>query len=238
MAGTPPVRALFFEFPDEPKLFGLDRQFLVGRDLLVTPVLTPNATTVEGEHTYLLVIFAFALIIACLVAILPGQGSVIWRDWWTHEVVNGTDSGDVTLPAPLGHINVHVRDGSAILLHAQPGYTIEETRQGPYSLLVSLTRNGDAIGHAYVDDGVSIPPTSNRILNFVASRASLAISSRGTFDIKQRIHEITILGVHTKPQRVTVQGRHATWHYVPTTQKLVINQNDLDLNQDARILWE
>ncbi|KAJ8689619.1 hypothetical protein PTI98_012506 [Pleurotus ostreatus] len=217
MAGTPPVRALFFEFPDEPKLFGLDRQFLVGRDILVTPVLTPNSTTVE--------------------AILPGQGSVIWRDWWTHEVVDGTDSGDVTLPAPLGHINVHVRDGSAILLHAQPGYTIEETRQGPYSLLVSLTRNGDAIGHAYVDDGVSIPPTSNRILNFMASRASLAISSRGRFDIKQRMHEITILGVHTKPQRVTVQGRDTTWHYVPTTEKLVINQIDLDLNQEARILW-
>ncbi|KAF4566163.1 hypothetical protein EYR36_011578 [Pleurotus pulmonarius] len=218
MAGTPPVRALFFEFPDEPKLFGLDRQFLVGRDILVTPVLTPNATTVE--------------------AVLPGQGSVIWRDWWTHEVVNGTDSGDVTLPAPLGHINVHVRDGSAILLHAQPGYTIEETRQGPYSLLISLTRNGDAIGHAYVDDGVSIPPTSNRVLNFLANRAGLAISSKGSFDIKQRLHEVTILGVHTHPQRVTVQGRQTkSWRYIPTTAKLVIDQIDLDLNQEARVLW-
>jgi alpha-glucosidase len=47
--GTPPVRALFFEFPDEPELFSVDRQFLIGRDILITPVLTPNASTVDGE---------------------------------------------------------------------------------------------------------------------------------------------------------------------------------------------
>jgi len=48
--GTPPVRALFFEFPDEPELFGVDRQFLIGRDILVTPVLSPNMTTVDGVY--------------------------------------------------------------------------------------------------------------------------------------------------------------------------------------------
>jgi alpha-glucosidase len=48
--GTPPVRALFFEFPLEQELFGVDRQFLVGRDILVTPVLAPNASTVSGTH--------------------------------------------------------------------------------------------------------------------------------------------------------------------------------------------
>ncbi len=46
--GTPTVRALFFEFPDEPELFGVDQQFLVGRDILVTPVLTPNVSSVDG----------------------------------------------------------------------------------------------------------------------------------------------------------------------------------------------
>ena len=43
------MRALFFEFPDEPELFTVDRQFLIGRDLLVTPVLTPNVSTVDGK---------------------------------------------------------------------------------------------------------------------------------------------------------------------------------------------
>ena len=47
--GTPPVRALFFEFPQEPELLSVDRQFMVGSDILVTPVLTSNVTSVSGE---------------------------------------------------------------------------------------------------------------------------------------------------------------------------------------------
>lgn len=50
--GTPPVRALFFEFPDEPELFTVDSQFLVGRDILVTPVLHPNVSVVDGELNF------------------------------------------------------------------------------------------------------------------------------------------------------------------------------------------
>ena len=47
--GTPPVRALFFEFPDEKELYDVDRQYLIGKDVLVTPVLTPNVSTVDGK---------------------------------------------------------------------------------------------------------------------------------------------------------------------------------------------
>ncbi|KAI1783930.1 armadillo-type protein [Ganoderma leucocontextum] len=47
---APPIRALFFEFPDEPELFEVERQNLIGRDLLITHVLTPNVSTVDGEH--------------------------------------------------------------------------------------------------------------------------------------------------------------------------------------------
>ena len=45
------MRALFFEFPDEPELFAVDTQYLVGADILVTPVLAPNMTTVEGTSS-------------------------------------------------------------------------------------------------------------------------------------------------------------------------------------------
>jgi hypothetical protein len=43
------MRALFFEFPQEPELLAVDRQFMLGGDILVTPVLTPNVTSVSGE---------------------------------------------------------------------------------------------------------------------------------------------------------------------------------------------
>ncbi|THU98203.1 hypothetical protein K435DRAFT_965039 [Dendrothele bispora CBS 962.96] len=204
--GTPPVRPLFFEFPNEPELFGVDRQFLVGSDILVTPVLTPNVTSVEG--------------------ILPGRGRVIWRDFFTHQVVQSSNSSNsstvtVTLPAPLSHINVHVRSGSAILMHAEPGYTIEETRAGGYALLVSLDSSEEARGDAYVDDGLSDPPGENKVVRFeVVTRSDgnssrelqqqegrrLNITSEGLFVIDQRLKEVTVLGVEGRPERVEVDG--------------------------------
>lgn len=45
--GTSPVCPLF-GFPDEQELFGVDKQFLIGRDISVTPLLEPNVSIVDG----------------------------------------------------------------------------------------------------------------------------------------------------------------------------------------------
>ncbi|KAK1226755.1 hypothetical protein PQX77_010251 [Marasmius sp. AFHP31] len=214
---TPPVRALFFEFPNEPELFGLDKQFMIGRDILVTPVLSPNVTSVEG--------------------IFPGRGQVVWRHFITHEVVKASD-GKVTLEAPLGHINVHIRDGSAILMHAKPANTTEETRQGPFSLLVSLASNGGAFGSYYLDDGVSNPPGASTTLSFVASDNQLQIRADGEFTIGQQLEEITILGVSERPSEVTVQNSAiTTWEYDEGLEQIKLSNLTIDLNGNQDIAW-
>jgi len=219
MIGTPPVRALFFEFPDEPELFDISAQFLVGRDILVTPVLVPNVTTVNG--------------------MFPGRGNVIWRDWYTHEIVDYGFGAATTLTAPLGHINVHVRDRSVILLHATPAYTIEETRQGPYSLLISQSADGYAFGSAFIDDGVTYPPTPSKILTFSVTRSQVVIASDGSFDVKQRLRDVTVLGVSTEPNFVFVDGKKVTeWYYVASKCKLVAQSLNIDLNIRVTIDWE
>ncbi|KZS93448.1 hypothetical protein SISNIDRAFT_507539 [Sistotremastrum niveocremeum HHB9708] len=215
--GTPPVRALFMEFPDEPELFAVDRQFLVGRDILVTPVLTPNVTSVDG--------------------IFPGQGRVIWRDWWTHDVVNASIGVNTTLQAPLSHINVHIRDGAALLLHKEPAYTVEETRNGPFALLVSLSKNGSAFGSAYLDDGVSFPPGPSKTLSFNVASGGLEISSSGSFQVSQKLDQITILGV-SKPDSIQLSGTSiGNWTYTPAQEKLVIPNLGVDLNKDITLDW-
>lgn len=182
-------------------------------------MLSPNVSTVDG--------------------IFPGRGAVIWRDWYTHDIVNATVGSNTTLSAPLGHINVHIRDGSAILLHANPAYTINETRQGPYSLLVSLSSDGMATGTAYIDDGESIPPTPNRTLSFAVSEGVAAITSHGTFKIQQKLTTITILGVHTKPKTVNVQGVPVVnVEYVEGNEKLVIHDLDQGLDNAVSIRWK
>ncbi|KAI1787666.1 glycosyl hydrolases family 31-domain-containing protein [Ganoderma leucocontextum] len=212
--GSPPIRALFFEFPDEPELFEVDRQYLIGRDLLVTPVLTPNVSTVDG--------------------IFPGQGRVIWRDWHTHEVVNASISANTTLDAPLGHgINVHVRDGSALLLHEQPAYTIAETRQGPAA-------DGYAFGTAYIDDGETVPPTPNTTLTIGARKGAVTIHPAGTFAIAQPLGSLTVLGAaQTPPTEVTVNGlKTAAWRFDARVERLVLTGLKLDLNRLVTVEWQ
>jgi alpha-glucosidase len=162
----------------------------------------------------------------------------MWRDWYTHDIVEYTSGAAVTLPAPLGHINVHVRDGSAILLHATPAYTIEETRQGPYSLLISQSADGWAFGSAYIDDGVSYP-TPSRSLTFSATRSQVVIASDGSFDVKQRLREITVLGVSSQPTLVLVDGKRvAEWSYVSSKGKLVAQALNIDLNNRVIFEWQ
>ncbi|KAG6827387.1 hypothetical protein H0H92_011985 [Tricholoma furcatifolium] len=216
--GTPPVRALFFEFPNEPELFDVATQFLIGRDILVTPVLNPNVTTVN--------------------ALFPGRGHVIWRDWYTHEAVDAAPGTYTTLSAPLGHINVHIRDGSAILLHAKPSYTVEETRQGPFSLLISQSASGQASGSAYIDDGVSDPPGPSTTLNFSVSDCEVLVTNYGTFRILQQLSDIIVLGVSRRPDVVYLNDEIVdTWEYVSGNAKLMVQNLNSDLNNPLRLHW-
>ncbi|KAI1790995.1 glycosyl hydrolases family 31-domain-containing protein [Ganoderma leucocontextum] len=227
MRGTPPVRALFFEFPDEPELFGIDTQFLIGRDILVTPVLAPNVSSVAG--------------------VFPGRGATVWRDWYTHKAVDvpATPGQTVTLDAPLGHINVHVRDGAVILLHAQPGYTTTETREGLYALLVTLDKEGGAFGTAYIDDGESVPPTPHTTLGFRVRGGSLAIEAQGDFRVEQKVESVTILGVGSgKPRAVSLKaGTSETsqslqdWEFDEGLERLVVKNLAVDLNGGATVTW-
>ena len=168
----------------------------------------------------------------------PGRGGVIWRDWYTHAVVNATPGGNTTLDAPIGHINVHIRDNSALLLHQQPAYTIAETRAGPYSLLVSLSGTGTAFGTAYIDDGISPPPTPNRTVTFQVADGVLAIKSDGTYVVQPKLSTITLLGA-AKPSAVTVQGQQvAGWNYTASTEELVLYDLAIDLGEDANVSWQ
>ncbi|KIJ05282.1 hypothetical protein PAXINDRAFT_21441 [Paxillus involutus ATCC 200175] len=65
---------------------------------------------------------------------------------------------NTTLDAPLGHINVHIRDKSTLLLYQQLAYAIYETREDPYCLLILLgvagtafAANGILTGQRFMD---------------------------------------------------------------------------------------
>jgi len=119
-----------------------------------------------------------------------------------------------------------------------PAYTIEETQRGPYSLLASQSADGHAFGSAYIDDGMSYPPGPSKNLTFSVTRNQVAISSHGSFHVKQRLREITVLGVVSEPQTVFLDGKRvAEWHYVPLKHKLVAQALNIDLNFHVTFEW-
>ena len=172
--------------------------------------------------------------------IFPGQGRSIWRDWYTHEVVNASVSANTTLSAPLGHIPVHIRDGAALLLHAAPAYTIAETREGPYALLVAQAADGYAFGTAYLDDGETVPPTPNTTLTISARKGALTISPHGNFHVQQKLETVTILGAATaRPMKLTVNGEVAEqFDFDAGLERIVISGANIDLNVHTTIVWE
>jgi alpha-glucosidase len=125
-SGSTVMRALAWEFPADESLRETYNQFMLGPSLLTTPVLVPNADTVQG--------------------VFPGaRDGEKWYDWYSLEVVEAKAQENVTLAAPLEHINVHVRGGSVLPLQ-EPGYTTTETRADPWGILVASDSDGKAKG--------------------------------------------------------------------------------------------
>lgn len=88
--GTPPMRPLFFDFPDDPAAATVDDAFLFGPDLLVAPVLHAGAT---ARRVYL-------------------PAGATWTNPWTRA----RHAGGITLEveAPLDRIPLFVRDAAAL----------------------------------------------------------------------------------------------------------------------------
>ncbi|MEU0999979.1 glycoside hydrolase family 31 protein [Streptomyces tibetensis] len=91
--GAPPMRPLFFDFPEDPGAWDVDDQFLLGPDVLVAPVYEAGA---RARRVYL----------------PSGTG---WLDPATKAVLKGGTTLDVE--APLERIPVFVRDGSGMASH-------------------------------------------------------------------------------------------------------------------------
>ncbi|KAM0720338.1 hypothetical protein Q7P37_004474 [Cladosporium fusiforme] len=180
--GETVMRALAWEFSEDVTLRETYSQFMLGPSLLVTPVLIPNVDTVNG--------------------VFPGVGDgEKWYDWYTLQAVEAQPQENVTLSAPLEHINVHVRGGSILPLQ-EPGYTTAEVRSNPWSLLAALDSNGEAKGDLYVDDGVSLKPDAIKIVIFSFSNNTLTITVDGDYSSTAPLSNVTVAGFPTAPTSV------------------------------------
>ncbi|KLJ06112.1 alpha-glucosidase [Blastomyces silverae] len=172
--GSTVMRALAWEFPNDPSLASADRQFLLGPSLMVIPVLEPQATTVDG--------------------VFPGVADgEIWYDWYTHTPFKAIAGKNTTIDAPLGHIPLYVRGGSVLPMQ-EPALTTRAARNSPWSLLVALDSKSRAQGQIYIDDGESVKPNSTLSVHLTAKGNSIHAVANGSYEDANCLGNITILG--------------------------------------------
>jgi alpha-D-xyloside xylohydrolase len=112
--GTPPMRPLFFDFPNDPGCCTVEDQYMFGPDILVAPVLEQGATS---RRVYLP-----ALVGAGSPRPRPGDDAATGagepRPYWYNAWTGEAHAGGVTLTAvaPLARIPVYVRDQALLAL--------------------------------------------------------------------------------------------------------------------------
>ncbi len=184
--GSTVMRALAWEFPDNPSLAAADRQFFLGPAILVTPVLDQGATSVDG--------------------VFPGAGKgAVYYDWYTQSPVNASAGQNMTIPAPVGHIPVYIRGGH-VLPTQEPALVTRDARKNPWGLLVALGTESTASGSLYIDDGESLVQNATLYVEFTASANALHASARGTYMDTNPLANITVMGVQQSVTNVTLNG--------------------------------
>lgn len=123
--GAPYMRALFMDFPDDPKVADLRDEYMFGPAFLVAPVIDQGQATRE--------------------VYLPAGAD--WYNFWTNERLHGGQT--VKVEAPIDTLPLFVRAGSIVPL----GQAIESTREVQKIAKVRVYPGANAEFALYQDDG-------------------------------------------------------------------------------------
>ncbi|MDX2052410.1 MAG: glycoside hydrolase family 31 protein [Polyangiaceae bacterium] len=149
--GEPIQRPLVFDFQQDRQARETDDQFLLGRGLLVAPVIQPG---VVARNVYL----------------PPGS----WIDWYTRETYEGGQYR--TLDAPMEHIPLLVRGGHVIAAHQDIPMSTSGLAPKVLDLFVAVPlEDGTFTSELQEDDGLTFAANSDTRL-----RTRFTLKRRGT----------------------------------------------------------
>ncbi|XP_045930577.1 maltase-glucoamylase, intestinal [Micropterus dolomieu] len=196
--GDTVVRPVMHEFYSDNATWAVDRQFLWGKHLLITPVLDPGVDKVT--------------------AYIP---DAVWYDYETMEQLADRRM-EVKMYLPADKLGLHIR-GGAILPTQRPDVTTTYSRRNPMGLIVALDENNQAAGELFWDDGDSreTVKTGNYIhYNFTAVNGALTmqVTHAGYKDPNNlKFEDVTILGMLARPGPVSVTHFSTAPHGNSTT---------------------
>jgi len=191
--GIPVMRPLFLEYPQAPGVYGEDRQFLFGPDLLVAPPV-------------------FEMIDSYDVNLPPGE----WYDYWSGT--RHISGKPISVRPPLDALPVYVRAGA--ILPQQP--VVQHTEEKPDgSLELRVYPGEDCRGSLYLDDGKTYFYTRGEYLRVQYTcqpgQETLGITLsayQGKFKPWWQNVRLEIFGMENAPKEVRLGNRPVTgWNY-------------------------
>ncbi|XP_015492493.1 sucrase-isomaltase, intestinal [Parus major] len=218
------VRPLLHEFYSDETTWDIDRQFLWGPGLMISPVLEPGAESTrvffpEGEwYEY-----------------DTGEPVVLRKVW--HEI-----------QTPADKMGLHLR-GGYIFPTQKPATTTVASRRNPMGLIIALDSNSEASGDLFWDDGESTGTiqnkayiyyefnVSNNALQMTATHSNYSDPNNLKFEeikILGLPHEITTVSVS---QNNVVQNYPINTTYDSATKVAVISGLQLELGKSYTVKW-
>lgn len=125
--GLPMVRPLFMEFPNDSDSVGRDHQFMLGADVLVSPVLQQGIRRID-------------------VYLPPGE----WFDGWEGYCIRG--GRNVSTFAPLARVPYFIRAGAVLPFDEEPS---EFVKSPPHSFSVRIYPGEAPTAVFHFDDGIT-----------------------------------------------------------------------------------
>ena len=180
-SGLPPLRPLAFDYPQDVDALLVADEYLVGRDLLVAPVVVQNQ---RARNVY-----------------FP-KGEV-WIDWWSGVRYEGGKT--VKIDAPLERLPLFVRAGASV--PTQPVIQHSgEMKNAPLTIAVAVGAAGTSEIYQDAGDGYAYRKGASRTIKISASvdKVSLEIPKSAAY---QRVVAVELLGLDAAPATIAIDGK-------------------------------
>ena len=185
--GMPVMRPLWFNYPSDYNTYAPAlplEQFLLGRDLLVAPVLTEGASKR---------------------AVYFPKGDA-WIDWWTGARYEGGTTAEID--APLSRLPLFARAGAVIPVQPVVQHTGEMAR-APLSAVVVHGATGEGHIHQDAGDGYGYRLSAWRTTNITQSGGTVRFKHTGDFTPARAVSLVEVLGLNERPKEIRIDGREA-----------------------------
>ncbi|KGL74967.1 Maltase-glucoamylase, intestinal, partial [Tinamus guttatus] len=222
--GDTVVRPVLHEFYSDEATWNIDKQFLWGPGLLITPVLDSGVEVIQ--------------------AYIP---DAVWYDYDTGAKISWRKQW-IDMYLPIDKMGLHLR-GGYVFPFQQPANSTDASRKNPMGLIIALDDNNEASGELFWDDGESTGTVDSE--TFIAYEFKVSnnvlqmnvINNNYNDPNNLEFEEIRILGLAQELTSVTVSQNNVVISsspnitYYPANKVAHIRGLQLELGKSYSLEW-